>query len=187
MEAAPSGASGSDVRCSRCGATSPAGLTNCGTCGVFLPANEANLRHGLRRFQTTGRLPEDLRVTVEEFREAVISDQGGLEELSAVRAGLVRVLVDAEVIRRMSLNEAVKRGIDSRPGRAALQLWLAATDRWVRVGALLGLERRTREIPFAEALRDALTDVPPARTTETAPASSPAPTVAPGGVASTEE
>ncbi len=149
MEAEPSGAPGPGVRCSRCGVTSSAGLTNCAACGVLLPANQANLRHGLRAYQASGRLPEDLRVTVEEFREPVISDQGGLEELSAVRAGLARVLVDCEIARRLLMNEVVRRGIDSRPGRAALQLWLAATDRWVRVAVTLGIERRAREIPFA--------------------------------------
>lgn len=33
-------------------------------CGAFLSRNEANLRHGLRRYQTKGTLPAELRVYV---------------------------------------------------------------------------------------------------------------------------
>ena len=59
----------------------PAG-NQCAVCGAFLPSNSANLRHGFRRFQTTGALPSDLRVSFDEFRDHLISDQGGLDELS---------------------------------------------------------------------------------------------------------
>src|SRR5258708_37172387 len=118
LEAPPSGAPGSGVRCSRCNVTLPAGTT-CAGWGAFLPGNEANLRSGVRRFQTTGRLPDDLKVSVDEFLDMVVSDQGGLDELSAIRAGLVRLLRGAEIGSRLCMNHVVVRGYDSRPGRAA--------------------------------------------------------------------
>ena len=139
----PTADNGSRV-CARCGAATPPG-NQCAACGAFVAGNEASLRHGLRRYQTTGVLPADLKVSVDQFRDQVISDQGGLEGLSAIRAGLCRLLVDLEAGRRLNMNEVVRRGIDSRPGRAAYDRLLSTIDRWQRVAVALGVERRTRD------------------------------------------
>src|SRR3990167_5979277 len=87
-ETPPSGDPGPEVRCRRCGAEAPAGRSNCPACGVFLPSNEANLRHGLRRYQDRGALPAEIAAHVDQFRAQLVSDQGGEEELSAARGGL---------------------------------------------------------------------------------------------------
>lgn len=146
-EHGPSEASGSEVRCSRCGIGVPSGTTNCTTCGCFLPSNEANLRHGLRRYQTTKRLPAELEQFVAEFRDELIADQGGSDEMTAVRAGMVSTLVDLEVGRRLLMAEVIRRGIDSRPGRAAYGQLLGTLDRWLRYAKELGAERRLRPVP----------------------------------------
>ena len=146
MTDSPSAVHGSVVRCSRCHAeVSPA--TNCGQCGAFLPGNEANLRHGLRRYQENGTLPAELAAEIEAFREQLIADQGGEEAMTAIRLGLVEKLVGLEVGSRLLMAEVIRRKIDSRPGRAAYQQLLGTLDRWHRFAVSLGVERRTRQVP----------------------------------------
>ena len=142
----PNDPHGPVVVCQRCGVDAPAGTTNCPRCGAFVPANEGNLRHGLRRYQTTGVLPPDLKTDIDTFRANVISDQGGLAELPAIRAGLIRLLIDAEVGRRLMFREVVNRGVDSKPGRMAYDRLLSTMDRWMRLAVALGLERRQRDV-----------------------------------------
>ena len=64
--------------------SAPAAICSCGATarhsadadrcvrGHVLVGNSARRTHGVRAFETTGRLPDVLRQTVEEFREAVI-------------------------------------------------------------------------------------------------------------------
>lgn len=144
----PSGNNGSMVRCSRCRKDVPSG-DQCSSCGSFLPSNEASLRHGLRRYQTTGVLPADLKESVDTFREGLISDQGGLNGLSTIRAGLCGILVDAEVGRQLLMREVIKRGIDSKPGRSAYEKLLSTWDRWHRFAVTLGVERRAKPVRSA--------------------------------------
>ena len=66
------------------------------TTGRFGPGNTlARKADGINRFQKTRELPEDVRAFVEEFTAAVLSDQGGASELSAIRGGYVRRITDA--------------------------------------------------------------------------------------------
>jgi hypothetical protein len=134
------------VICSRCNADVPPG-NQCASCGAFISGNEANLRHGLRRFETRRVLPPDLKVDVETFRDQLVSDQGGLDDLTAVRAGLCRLLTDAEAGRRLCMRVVVEKGIESKAGRAAYDRLLATMDRWMRLAAALGVERRARQVP----------------------------------------
>jgi hypothetical protein len=125
-----------------------AGALQCRRCGRFLPGNTSGYRHGLSAYQRTRALPPDLRVSVEEFRESLISAQGGLTTLDEepVRAGLVRLLVDCETGRRLLMNEVVRRGIDSKAGGRAYDRLLATMDRWDRVASKLGIARRSRPV-----------------------------------------
>jgi hypothetical protein len=126
----------------------------CAACGAFISGNEANLRHGLRRFEVRRALPPDLKQDVETFRDQLVSDQGGLDELTAVRAGLCRLLVDAEAGRRLCMRVVVEKGIESRSGRAAYDRLLGTMDRWLRLAVALGVERRARPVPtLAEYMR----------------------------------
>jgi hypothetical protein len=143
------------VQCAKCSAHVPQ-ANQCSACGAFIPGNEANLRHGLRRYQASGVLPADLKVDVDTFRDQLVADQGGLDDLTAVRAGLCRLLVDAEVGRRLLMVEVVKRGIDSKPGRAAYDRLLNTIDRWLRVAQALGVERRAKHVDPIEAVRIAV-------------------------------
>jgi len=148
--AAPCDTHGAAPRCRKCGTEHPAGSNQCSRCGSFLPGSAMRLSHGLRRYHEKGEgtLPADLQVSIDEFRAALIGDQGGLDQLTAVRAGLCRMLVDAEVGRLLLISEVVKRGIDSKPGRAAYDRLLATMDRWQRIAMTLGLNRHTKPASF---------------------------------------
>lgn len=141
------------VSCPRCESKAPSGTTNCPSCGVFLPRNEASLRHGLRRYQARGALPQDVEDYIRDFRAELISDQGGEEDLSAIRRGLIDKLVDLEVGVRLLMAEVVVRGIDSRPGKTAWRQALRTIDSWHRVAGTLGIERRERQVRLAEYLQ----------------------------------
>lgn len=150
----PSSDNGSSQRCSRCAFEGPAKASQCGRCGRFLPGNTAAVTHGLNRYQATGALPPDLRQPVDDFREALVVAQGGLEELDRepLRAGLCRLLVDAEVGRQLLVNEVLRAGVNTKPGRAAYDRLLATMDRWHRIATTLGLSRRARHVNFSERL-----------------------------------
>lgn len=147
QQTAPIAATDRAARCSRCQAEGQDG-DRCQSCGSFLPANAANYRHGLRAFQAAGRLPEDLRQSVEDWRTAIVAAQGGLAELEAepLRAGLIRSLVNAEVIERLAVAAIAETGLRTREGKALAAVLGTAADRKARLTALLGLERRQRSV-----------------------------------------
>ena len=104
------------------------------------------MRHGRRRYETTGVLPPDLRQSIDEFRDGLISDQGGLENLTTMQAGLVRLLVRVETLTRIDMNDVISAGSGSSRFKQAHDRLLAAADRWLRVGAVLGVDRRQRPV-----------------------------------------
>ena len=155
--ATPSAVNGAAVRCRRCGTAATPG-DRCAGCGSFLRGNEANLRHGLRRYEVKGVLPDDLKTTIDEFRAALISDQGGIDQLSATRSGLCRLLIDCEIAKRLMLDQLVRHGVDSKAGGAAYDRLLAVFDRWHRIAGTLGLERRQRHVNPLDAVREAVAE-----------------------------
>ena len=141
------------VRCLRCNRDNArpthAKGHRCGGCGSFLPGNAARLRHGMHRYKKDHvALPPDLQQGISEFREQLVRDHGGLSELSAARAGLIRLLVGAETAFRLAGSELTRQGGISTPGgRLAFDRLLTATQTWVRVAEKLGIERRQRQLP----------------------------------------
>jgi hypothetical protein len=98
-----------------------------------------------------------LNQTADEFREGLISDEGGIENLTTLRAGAIRALVNVEVSTHLCASALVRSGgVESSSGRRALLLLLQATDRWIRLAQLLGIERKQRPVlSFAEAVERA--------------------------------
>lgn len=175
-------------RCERCQTDNAANASQCSACGCFLRGNQSAVSHGLYRYRDRGTLPPNLKVSVDEFREQLILDQGGLDGLSAVRAGLLRLLVDAEVGRRLMMNMVIARGAESKSGRAAYDRLLATIDRWLRIAEKLGVERKPREVETIQSWAASVRDVTPTRTQD-APASSSddAPESDVGGVTGADE
>jgi len=93
------------------------------------------------------RLPEDLRIALEDWRADVIAAQGGLDELERepIRAGLVKSLINAETAERLTMGAIVRAGgVESRAGRELLDRLYAAIDRKLRLSIALGLSRRQK-------------------------------------------
>lgn len=123
--------------------------------GHFVRHNSARRLHGVRAFETTGRLPDVLRQTVEEFREAVLSDRGGSAELSTLEAAYVRRLSEAETVARLLAADLASRGLFTPKGRVrnTFQRWTEAVSLWDRLAQRVGVDRRARTVP---SLRDYL-------------------------------
>lgn len=140
----------------RCGATERhASTPNMCVNGHFVSGNQARRVHGVRAFETTGRLPEVLRQTVEEFRESVIADRGGSSELSTLEAAYVRRLSEAETVARLLAADLAARGLFTPKGRVrnTFQRWSEAVGLWDRLAQRVGVDRRARPVP---SLRDYL-------------------------------
>lgn len=144
---------GPTVRCKRCG-RDVAPANQCSRCGALLPGNAMRVTHGLHRYETSGVLPPDLRQDIDEFRDALISDQGGLSDMTTLRAGLTRNLVDTEIMKRLMMNELVRQGASSAAGRRAYDRLLNAMDRWHRMATTLGLERRQKHVRTLDQILD---------------------------------
>ena len=140
----------------RCGATElHASNTHMCANGHFIAGNTARRLHGVRAFETTGRLPDVLRQTVEEFRESVIADRGGSSELSTLEAAYVRRLSEAETVARLLAADLAARGLFTPKGRVrnTFQRWSEAVGLWDRLAQRVGVDRRSRPVP---SLRDYL-------------------------------
>lgn len=139
----------SDAVC-RCGAGLHATEPDCCARGHVLIGNRRTVTHGLYSFRAHGAstLPPDLKVSVDQLRDELVAAQGGLEELSRepLRAEAVRMFTDCAAGRRLLMNAVVRMGIDSAAGRRAYDGMLQTTDRMLRIAALLGTERRSRQV-----------------------------------------
>ncbi len=156
-----------DVSAPTCQARTPTGIcgagphaTNPHMCagGHFLRGNAAALKDGVRRYETKGTLPDVLRQTVEEFREAVIADRGGVSELSTLEAAYIRRLSEVETVARLLAADLATRGLTTPRGRVrgTFSRWLESLDRWDRLAQRVGTGRRSRTV----SLRDYLASAP---------------------------
>jgi hypothetical protein len=117
--------------------------------GTLRQGNETALKHGLRRFEQRGAVPDELRVTTEEFRDGLVADQGGADALTTVRAGYCRRLSEIETCVRLLQNDLVQRGLFTPRGRVrnTYSRLLETIDRWDRLAQRLGMERRSKQVP----------------------------------------
>jgi hypothetical protein len=141
-----------------CGATTRhAANANMCAAGHFIVGNAQRRTHGVRAFETTGRLPDVLRQTVEEFREAVITDRGGAAELSTLESAYIRRLSEVEAVARLLAADLASRGLTTPKGRvrSTFSRWLEAVDRWDRLAQRVGTDRRARVLSLQERLAQA--------------------------------
>ena len=122
--------------------------------GHVLVGNQTRRIHGVRAFETTGRLPDVLRQTVEEFREAVIADRGGASELSTLDAAYIRRLSEVETVARLLAADLASRGLTTPRGRVrgTFSRWLECLDRWDRLAQRVGTDRRARAVTLRDYL-----------------------------------
>jgi hypothetical protein len=124
--------------------------------GTVREGNQTARKHGVRAFEQRGpaALPDVLRQTVEEFREAVIADRGGLTELSTLEAAYIRRLAEVEATARLLAHDLASRGLTTPRGRVrgTFSRWLECLDRWDRLAQRIGTETRRPVLTLAERL-----------------------------------
>jgi hypothetical protein len=135
----------------RCGAPEHATASDRCENGHVMLGNSVARKHGVRAFQERGEgsLPVDLRQTVEEFREQMVSDLGGVESLSAIQGGYVRRLAELETVARLLAGDLAARGLFTAKGRVRSTLirWLEVASTWDRYATRIGTERRAKPVP----------------------------------------
>lgn len=123
--------------------------------GTVRPGNQAARKHGVHAFETRGAaaLPADLRVSVDEFRAQVISDRGGVDNLTAIEGGYIRRLSELETVARLLTSDLAQRGLFTPRGRVrgTFSRWLETLDRWDRYAQRVGVDRRARQISTLQA------------------------------------
>ena len=147
-----------------CNARTPSGvcgegphIEHVGMCskGHALPGNSLRRTHGTYSFRDRGEaaLPPDLRMTVAEFKLAVVTDRGGPEELSAIEAARIGHLAEVETTLRLLASDLATRGLMTAKGRvrSTFTRWLEALDRWERLAGHIGDSRRARQLPSLAA------------------------------------
>ena len=119
--------------------------------GTMRDGNQKARKHGVHAFEARGSaaLPADLRVSVDEFRAQVISDRGGVDNLTAIEGGYIRRLTELETVARLLTSDLAQRGLFTPRGRVrgTFSRWLETLDRWDRYSQRVGSDRRARQIP----------------------------------------
>jgi hypothetical protein len=132
--------------------------------GTVRVGNDVARKHGADSGAVKrGQLPEDLRVTIDEFRSGLITDQGGAEELTTLQAGYITRLTDLEVCSRLLQADLVARGLITPKGRvrSSYDRLLATFVCWDRFAQRLGFERRARPIPSLQEYLERATPAQP--------------------------
>lgn len=135
--------------------TFPENGDNHGPDGKFLPGNQAARRTGIyARHQSA-----DLRLTVDELMQGIVTDQGGETELSTLERSYIRKLGDLEITIRLLAGDIATNGLTTPGGRVRdvypqLLSGLTVFDRYAQ---RIGLSRRARHMPRSpmEALAQA--------------------------------
>jgi hypothetical protein len=131
--------------------------TTAGMCaaGHFIVGNQARRTHGAYSFRDRGdaSLPPELRMTVAEFKAQVISDRGGLDELSAIESARIGHLAEVETTLRLLASDIARNGLLTKKGRTRTVFgrWLEALDRWEKLASHIGDGRRARSVPSLSA------------------------------------
>ena len=110
------------------------------------------MTHGLRRYQDTGILPDDLRDYRAERYAELVEALGGEDELSPQRAMLAGHAINLEVTAALQLDFGIRTGADKKRGREALGDYRATVTTLKGVLATLGLDRRAVRVSLEEYL-----------------------------------
>jgi len=131
------------VVCARCQTSNPTDAELCSQCKSFLLKNQKSRRSGtFAKYQ-----PADVILTADELFDGVVSDKGGVAEMSTLKRSLAAKLRDADILLSLNKRTIVKDGVETPTGRRAHDRYLAALDRFVRLAMLLGLDREAKRVP----------------------------------------
>jgi hypothetical protein len=120
----------------------------CWKCGKTLPANRLAAKHNLYAKVK----PLDVIMNSDQLLDGLLSDKGGPNAMSTLQRSLAAKIRDTDILLALNKRTAIAEGVDTPAGRRAHDRYLAALDRFLRIAALLGLEREARRIDLARAL-----------------------------------
>ncbi len=128
-----------------------------GVSSRFAPGNTSAQTHGawsLQRGRGEAALPATIAQTIEEFRASVISDRGGLENMTTVEVALVRRLSELEATCRLLAADIASKGLLTPRGRVrgVYRQWLESLDRFEKYCVRVGVDRRARVVTLQERL-----------------------------------
>ena len=133
--------------CRACGTVNKQGY-RCNTCGRFLPANQERRTTG----ETARYQPAEVLMSGDQLLEAIVADKGGANAMSALERSLAAKLRDVDILLTLNKNVIVRAGLSTQEGRRAHDRYLSALDRFARVAAMLGLDRRAKRVDLARVL-----------------------------------
>lgn len=118
--------------------------------GQFATSRLSAMKTGLHsELVRQGLLPEQQQAVqaMHERRAAIVDDLG--VDLSQVKQDVLQRYLEAGLIADYLFDNIQRNGVLTAKGRnrAACSAYLQVLDRQVRLGQLLGLERRTRQVP----------------------------------------
>lgn len=130
------------VICRRCQTPNTVGADECRQCNSYLKRNQKRRKTGHR----ARHHPDDVLMTADDLLAGVISDKGGIDEMSTLQRSMAAKLRDTDVLLALNKRTLIAEGVDTPTGRKAHDRYLSALDRFLRIAALLGLEREARRI-----------------------------------------
>jgi hypothetical protein len=134
--------------CAKCRADNAPTADRCASCQTWLKGNQAARKHGtFARHQ-----PLDVIMNSDQLLEGLVADKGGADAMSTLARSLAAKLRDTDILLALNKRTIIHEGVDTAPGRKAHDRYLAALDRFLRIAALLGLEREAKRVDLARAL-----------------------------------
>lgn len=141
--AEPSGERPAPTPCPHCGADTTLGAQSCPSCHLALPGNTLALKHGGRR---APQHPDAL-VAIAAKRADLERHLGG--DPSVIQSDLVTDYARIDTLIESVAANIERGGVFTPKGsaRAATTMLLALVDRRWRLAQLLGIERRSKQVP----------------------------------------
>lgn len=144
-----------DAVCRRCGLRPHPTRANVCEKGHFLRANRAAVKSNAYSFRDRGpaALAGDLRGAFDAWRDDLVREQGS-GGLSVVMQGHCDRLAELETFARLLRDDIVRRGFTDARGRvrSSYDRYLTTIDRWLKVAAVLGVDRKLKPASLAAYL-----------------------------------
>lgn len=139
------GGSAPAASCARCGRSSPVGVDRCPGCQSWLPGNVGAMTHGL---YVKTPPPADVQMSADEVLTGALADCGGAETLTTLERATLAKIRDEEIMLSLLKADIVRCGLHTPNGkvRDSYAAYQAGVDRWLRLVAVVGTQRRSRPV-----------------------------------------